>query len=69
MPCSRSVSRNAPPILLALFLLMRPPQTDSGPSAVTIDKFDPRGFQSMAQSQIVDGRQRRFTFGELGAAV
>jgi len=36
---------DAAPVLLALSLLMCPPQTDAGPSAVTINKFDPGGFQ------------------------
>src|SRR5262249_57872455 len=39
------LTTDAAPVLLALSLLMCPPQTDSGPSAVTINKFDPGGFQ------------------------
>src|SRR5262249_42983907 len=44
------------PILLALSLLMRPPQTDSGSSSITIDKFDPGGLQGTPYGQIVCGR-------------
>src|SRR4029453_19146015 len=46
---------DAAPILLALSLLMRPPQTDSGPSSVTIDKFHPGGLQGTPTGQTVWG--------------
>jgi hypothetical protein len=59
MPCSRSVSTDAAPILPALSLLMRPPQADSGPSSVTIDKFDPGGLQGTPNGQFVCGRHGR----------
>ena len=51
----RSIS-DATPILLSLSLWMRLPQTDSGPSAVTIDKFDSGGLQGTPNGQIVCGR-------------
>src|SRR6516165_2878956 len=36
---------HAAPVLLAISLLMCPQQTDAGPSSVTLNKFDPGGFQ------------------------
>src|SRR5262245_33120069 len=55
-PLPIRIFSDAAPILLALSLLMRPPQTDSGPSAVTIDKFDSGGLQGTPNGQIVCGR-------------
>src|SRR5262249_39899765 len=55
-PLTIRIFSDAAPILLALSLLMRPPQTDSGPSAVTIDKFDSGGLQGTPNGQIVCGR-------------
>jgi hypothetical protein len=55
-PLNIRIFSGAAPILLALPLLMRPPQTDSGPSAVTIDKFDSGSLQGTPNGQIVCGR-------------